>query len=63
MKAHTPNGIGSQKPISRNSRIAGNTVLAGSPNRTNAPIKPASTVPTPAAGEGARLATIPTKYP
>src|SRR5204863_5638576 len=62
-QAATPTGIGSQKPTSRNVRIAGNTVFSSIPKSTNAPIRPASTVPTPPAGDGARFATIPTKKP
>ena len=33
------------------------------PNSTNAPIMPASTEPTPPAGDGIRLAAMPTKKP
>ena len=51
------------------SRSGGTPARPGRPSppagrrRTNAPIKPASTVPTPAAGDGTRFATIPTKKP
>src|SRR5215208_5890711 len=56
-------GIGSQNAITRYVSTAGNTTDSSIPKIENAPIMPASTAPTPPAGDGIRFAAMPRKKP
>ena len=62
-RPRSPAGSAARRRSRDRSGSRGTPPSSDTPNRTNAPIMPASTDPTPPAGEGSRLAAMPTKKP